>query len=53
VAVHDVVFLDDQPVNLAGATDLGMTAISVDVTDPHHAFQHAWELLGLAQPDVP
>ena len=34
VRCQDVVFLDDQPVNLAGAADVGMTAVPVDVTDP-------------------
>jgi putative hydrolase of the HAD superfamily len=52
VAVRDVVFLDDQPVNLAGATNVGMTAIPVDVTDPQPAFHHVRELLGLEQAGV-
>jgi putative hydrolase of the HAD superfamily len=43
----DVVFLDDQPVNLAGATAVGMTAVYVDVTDPDVAFDRARTLLGL------
>jgi putative hydrolase of the HAD superfamily len=43
----DVVFLDDQPVNLAGATEVGMTAVYVDVTDPDEAFDRARILLGL------
>lgn len=43
----DVVFLDDQPVNLAGATAVGMTAVPVDVTAPADAFRQARSLLGL------
>jgi putative hydrolase of the HAD superfamily len=43
-----VVFLDDQPVNLAGAADVGMTAVPVDVTDPGRSFERARELIGLS-----
>jgi putative hydrolase of the HAD superfamily len=43
----DVVFLDDQPVNLAGASAVGMTAVYVDVTDPDEAFDRARALLRL------
>jgi putative hydrolase of the HAD superfamily len=43
----EAVFLDDQPVNLAGATAVGMTAIPVDVTAPEQAFAQARRLLGL------
>lgn len=43
----DVVFLDDQPVNLAGAAAVGMTAVPVDVTSPDEAFSRARSLLGL------
>ncbi len=46
----DIVFLDDQPVNLAGATAVGMTAVAVDVTDPDAAFARARALLGLPGP---
>jgi putative hydrolase of the HAD superfamily len=53
VALRDMVFLDDQPVNLVGAMNVGMTAIPVDVTDPCPAFHRARELLGLAQARVP
>jgi len=42
-----VVFLDDQPVNLAGATAVGMIAVQVDVTRPDEAFARARSLLGL------
>jgi putative hydrolase of the HAD superfamily len=44
----DVVFLDDQPVNLAGAIAVGMTAVPVDVTAPDDAFSRARSLLSLA-----
>jgi len=47
VACEDVVFLDDQPVNLAGAEAVGMTAVPVDVTNPAAAFARARELTGL------
>jgi putative hydrolase of the HAD superfamily len=47
VACEDVVFLDDQPVNLAGAEAVGMTAVRVDVTDPQPAFARARELANL------
>jgi FMN phosphatase YigB (HAD superfamily) len=42
-----VVFLGDQPVNLAGAVNVGMTAVAVDVTDPGASFARARELIGL------
>jgi putative hydrolase of the HAD superfamily len=47
VQCQDVVFLDDQPVNLAGAANVGMTAVPVDVTDPGASFARARELIGL------
>jgi putative hydrolase of the HAD superfamily len=47
-ALSDVVFLDDQPVNLAGAAAVGMIAVEVDVTMPDQAFAQARALLGLA-----
>jgi putative hydrolase of the HAD superfamily len=47
VRCQDVVFLDDQPVNLAGAADVGMTAVPVDVTSPGASFGRARGLLGL------
>jgi putative hydrolase of the HAD superfamily len=48
VRCQDAVFLDDQPVNLAGAARVGMTAVPVDVTDPAAAFERARELIGLS-----
>lgn len=47
VRCQDVVFLDDQPVNHAGAADVGMTAVPVDVTNPGVSFGCARGLLGL------
>jgi putative hydrolase of the HAD superfamily len=47
VQLPDIVFLDDQPVNLAGAAAVGMTAVPVDVTSPDEAFSQARSLLGL------
>jgi putative hydrolase of the HAD superfamily len=47
VRCEDVVFLDDQPVNLAGAEAVGMTAVRVDVTSPQAAFDRARALAGL------
>jgi putative hydrolase of the HAD superfamily len=40
-----VLFLDDQPVNLAGARDVGLQVLAVDVTDPDTAFTGARRLL--------
>lgn len=51
VRCQDAVFLDDQPVNLAGAADVGMTAVPVDVTDPQAAFRRARDLIGLRPSD--
>jgi putative hydrolase of the HAD superfamily len=48
VPVTDAVFLDDQPVNLAGASAVGMTAVRVDVTRPDEAFGRTRALLGLS-----
>jgi putative hydrolase of the HAD superfamily len=47
VRCEDVVFIDDQPVNLAGAVEVGMTAVPADVTRPAGCFARARELLGL------
>jgi putative hydrolase of the HAD superfamily len=52
VPVHGMVFLDDQPTNLAGAREIGITAVPVDVTDPDRAFDQARELLGLTRASV-
>lgn len=48
VHMSQVVFLDDQPVNLAGAAAVGMTVVPVDVTAPEKAFGRARSLLSLA-----
>lgn len=47
VPAGGVVFLDDQPVNVAGGRAAGMTAVQVDVTRPGDAFGRARALLGL------
>lgn len=53
VDIRDVVFLDDQPWNVAGAAELGATALQVDITDPAPAFRTAARALGLtASPDT-
>jgi putative hydrolase of the HAD superfamily len=53
VEPDDVVFLDDQPVNLAGAIAVGMTAVPVDVTAPDEAFSRARSLLSLVTHPLP
>jgi putative hydrolase of the HAD superfamily len=44
----DVVFLDDQPVNVRGAVAVGLQVVPVDVTMPASAVSRARELLELA-----
>lgn len=44
----DLLFLDDQPVNAAGARDAGMAVIEVDVTRPDEATVQARTTLELA-----
>lgn len=46
-AAEDLVFLDDQPVNVAGARKAGMEAHEVDVTRPAEAVSKARAALGL------
>ena len=43
------VFIDDQPVNLAGAEEVGLTPVRLDPTDPAPGFRLARTLLGLPQ----
>lgn len=47
VPPEDLLFLDDQPVNAAGARDAGMIVIDVDVTRPGDAVAHARDVLEL------
>lgn len=47
-APEDLVFLDDQPVNVAGARRAGMEAHEVDVTRPGEAVAKARATLGLS-----
>lgn len=46
-APQDCVFIDDQPVNLAGAHAVGLIAIYLDPVHPEPAYAQARELLGL------
>jgi putative hydrolase of the HAD superfamily len=43
----EVVFVDDQPINVHGAQELGMTTVWFDVADPIGSTRIAAELLGL------
>jgi putative hydrolase of the HAD superfamily len=49
VAAQDTVFLDDQPVNLAGAESVGMIPVHLDPTSPAEGFRVARSLLGLPE----
>ncbi len=44
---EDIVFIDDQPVNLRGAAEAGMQCVHLDPTDPAPGFAEARRLLGL------
>lgn len=44
----DIVFIDDQLVNIRGAEAAGMVCVHLDVTNPHPAYERARALLGLA-----
>lgn len=48
VAFADMVFVDDQPVNIAGAEALGIRSVSLDPRDPGAAYAELRTLLGLA-----
>lgn len=45
---QEIVFIDDQPVNIEGAEEIGMVCVRLDPTDPEPAFEQARRLLGLA-----
>lgn len=49
VPAEGTVFIDDQPVNLRGATVVGLTPVHLDPTDPAPGFRLARSLLGLPQ----
>lgn len=49
VGLAQLVFLDDQPVNLRGAEALGVHAVEMDVTDPVTGYARVRELLGLQE----
>lgn len=46
-APGDVVFVDDQPRNVAGAEAVGLRAVHFDVADPDGSFRQAARLLGI------
>ena len=47
VTPEECVFIDDQPVNLAGADAVGMRTVQLDPVDPDPGFAQARRLLGL------
>lgn len=47
IDAQGTVFIDDQPVNLAGAAAVGMTPVHCDPTNPEPAFREVRVLLGL------
>jgi putative hydrolase of the HAD superfamily len=47
VTANDALFVDDQPVNVAGARAVGIHALHCDVTDPAKTFDEVRKLLGL------
>ena len=49
LTAEGTVFIDDQPVNLAGAEEVGLTPVRLDPTDPAPGFRLARTLLGLPQ----
>jgi putative hydrolase of the HAD superfamily len=52
VSYADMVFLDDQAVNIRGAEALGIPSVWFDVADPDRSYAEVRKLLGLA-PEVP
>jgi putative hydrolase of the HAD superfamily len=44
----DIVFIDDQPVNIQGAQSVGMACVHLDPTNPEPAYRQARALLGLS-----
>ena len=47
VPAEECVFIDDQPINLAGAEKVGMQTVHLDPTNPAPGFAQAREMLGL------
>lgn len=45
---QDIVFVDDQPVNIAGAEEVGMVCVHLDPTNPEPAYGRVRQLLGLS-----
>lgn len=48
LSAHRVLFVDDQPVNVAGATAADLAAVHFDLTDVAGSFKLVRELLGLS-----
>jgi putative hydrolase of the HAD superfamily len=42
-----VVFVDDQPRNVTGAEDMGISSVAFDVSDPEGSFRQAARLLAI------
>jgi putative hydrolase of the HAD superfamily len=51
VAADQALFVDDQPVNVAGAAAVGLEAVWFDVTRPHDSYGTVRHALGLADDD--
>jgi len=49
VQPEQTIFIDDQPVNLRGAEDVGLIPVHLDPTDPGPGFRLARSLLGLPE----
>jgi putative hydrolase of the HAD superfamily len=47
LAAAEVVFIDDQPRNVAGGTAAGIRSLHLDLTDPHACIREARLVLGL------
>ncbi len=47
MSAEDIVFIDDQPMNIAGAESVGMVCVHLDPTNPEPAFAQARKLLEL------
>lgn len=45
IEAHEAVFLDDQPINLAGARDVGLIAVHLDPTNPGEGYAKVREHL--------
>jgi putative hydrolase of the HAD superfamily len=52
VTAESALFVDDQPRNVAGARDIGMTVLHFDVTRPRASYAEVARLLGLGAPPI-